>query len=174
MARLAYLLVTFSLAFTACSAPVSNDPGTNQSRTTSGSPSTSVAATSTCGAATTDAVATTTAPPIIVTTLAPGEDYLNDRSTITQDDSGSQFTTALGNRIELHLNNCWLWSAPLVTGSAQLVGIDYVTDPGFVAWEILIEGTGVITITSIGTDTGSDDSESPDLRFGVQIDVGSD
>jgi hypothetical protein len=106
--------------------------------------------------------------------VGPGEHYLDDRSTITQDDAGTHFTTTFGNRIEIHLDNCWLWSTPLVTGPAQLVGIDYVTDPGFVAWEILIEGTGVVTITSTGTDTDSDDSASPDLQFEVSIDVGED
>jgi hypothetical protein len=169
MARLAYLLVTLSLVFAACTAPVSNDAGTNQARITSRSPSTSVA---TSSPATTDAATTTAAPPITDTTLAPGGRHLDDRSTITQDDAGTLFTTTLGNRIELHLDNCWLWSAPRVTGPAQLVGIDYLTDPGFVAWEVLIEGTGVVTITSTGTDTGTDDCGSQVLQFGVQIEVG--
>jgi hypothetical protein len=173
MARLAYLLVTLSLAFAACTAPVSNDPTTNQSRTTSGSPSASAATTSTGSSAATDAATTTASPPITLTILAPGEHYLDDRSTITQDDAGTQFTTTLGNRIEFHLDNCWLWSAPRVTGPAQLVAIDYITDPGFVAWEILIEETGEVTITAAGTALSSGDCGSEDLQVEVSIDVGS-
>jgi hypothetical protein len=161
MVRFAHVLVALSLAAAACTASATDDTGPNQGSTTSGPPPT---ATST----TTDAPSTTS------TAVGPGEYHLDDRSTITQDDTGTRFTTTLGNRIELHLGTCWLWSEPQITGPAQLVQINYVTDPGFTAWEILIEGTGEIKITATGTASSSGDCGSQDQDFEVSIDVGSD
>ena len=161
MVRFAYVLVAISLAAAACTASVTDDTGSNPGSTASGPPPT---ATST----TTDAPSTTS------TAVGPGEYHLDDRSTITQDDTSTRFTTTLGNRIELHLGTCWFWSEPKITGPGQLVEINYVTDPGFTAWEILVEGTGEITITATGTASSSGDCGSQDLDFEVSIDVGSD
>ena len=114
---------------------------------------------------------TTSASP--TTSLGADDIDLPDRSVISQEDNGSNFTTALGNRVELQLSNDYLWTAPLLTGPAQLVPVNFVDDPGFTAWELLIEEAGTVTITSRGTPNcdPADCDQQEDMEFSVTIEV---
>jgi len=127
--------------------------------------------TATPGATTADAptsntATSTTASTSVMTDATP----LPDRSTITQEDTGKRFTTTLGNRVELQLSSDYLWTRPQVEGSVELVDINFITDPGFTAWELLIKEPGEITITAIGTPNCDGDYCDPqDRDFEVSI-----
>jgi hypothetical protein len=97
---------------------------------------------------------------------------LPDRSTITQADAGTTFTATLGSRIELQLTNDYLWSQLEIAGPGQLVVINYVADPGFAGWEVLIEEAGIVTITALGTpNCETDDCGDEQLDFTVTIEA---
>ena len=87
--------------------------------------------------ATADTTTTTLSPS---TPGAPNMPLLADRSTLTVADAGRSYTTTLGNRIEHQLSSDYLWSGPRIEGPAQLIEINFVADPSFMAWEVLIEG----------------------------------
>ena len=99
---------------------------------------------------------------------------LPDRSTLTQADTGATFSTTLGNRIELHLANDWTWSGPFLVGPAELVQIDFIQDPGYRAWEVLMFEPGIVAITSRGEPNCGDATQCPALDYSVAIEVEAD
>lgn len=149
-------MLVMAITVAACGGSTSDDtPGEP-------APTTSVAPDTTAG------TPADTAPP---TTVSDEErSHLEDRSTITQNDTGKVFSTTVGNRIELQLSSDWLWSQPRINSPYQLVEINFVTDPGFSAWEILIEEPGevIIEASGVGVCDGCDDVE-----FTVAITAGS-
>ncbi|MCP3973831.1 MAG: hypothetical protein GY720_04995 [bacterium] len=91
---------------------------------------------------------------------------LGDGSTITQDDSGQMFFTTAASRLQLQLSNDWLWSEPTINRPHQLIAINFVTDPGYSAWDILINEPGDVVVEASGMQV-CDDCES--LEFSVVI-----
>lgn len=110
-----------------------------------------------------DTTAPDTAPPL---TLGEPINPLDDRSTITQNDSGKLFSTTVGSRIQLQLSGDWMWSQPIINRPHQLIAINFVTDPGYSAWDILIAEPGDVLIEAKGVGFCDD---CDDMDFTVTI-----
>ena len=98
---------------------------------------------------------------------------LADRSTLTVADAGRSYTTTLGNRIELQLSSDYLWSGTRIEGPAQLIEINFFDDPGFMAWEVLIEGTGTVTINASG-ECAASECDPGSIEYEVIVEVGEE
>ncbi len=99
---------------------------------------------------------------------------LDDRSVITQADSGKHFVVSMKNRVNLHLPNDYLWTGPTVQGDAvELFSVNYFTDPGFMDWELFFATTGEVTVAARGEPSCAQGSDCPNqgVLFLVTITV---
>jgi predicted secreted protein len=89
--------------------------------------------------------------------------------TITERDSGAEFTLATGAETSLRLTSDYAWSEPTVSGDAvELTRVDYFQDPGFSEWIVQAVSAGTATIAARGTPAGAGGPDTP-LRFQVKI-----
>ena len=99
---------------------------------------------------------------------------LDDRSVITQEDSGKHFVVSMKNRVNLHLSNDYLWTGPTVQGDAvELITVNYFTDPGFMDWELFFTTTGEVTVAAEGEPSCAQGNNCPNqgISFLVTITV---
>jgi hypothetical protein len=87
---------------------------------------------------------------------------------VTVEDDGAHLRFDLSSSAELRLDGEVLWGEPTVTGEAiELAPIDFFRDPGYQAWEILFQRTGMATILA----TTASDAEGEQRTFEVTIEV---
>jgi len=70
---------------------------------------------------------------------------------VTLRNNGATLTMQKGAHRQLHLTNQYQWSGLRVKGSAvRAVGIYFLRDPGYRAWDLMAQTRGKTVITAVG------------------------
>lgn len=105
----------------------------------------------------------------------PPTDEPQDDSTgesVTEADSGSTVTVAVGQELPLRLGSDWSWDEPQADGAAvSLTRVDYLVDPGYVEWLIVGEQAGTAKIITTGAPACGDEAQCPPTDFDLNVEV---
>jgi hypothetical protein len=83
---------------------------------------------------------------------------------VTLRNSGQKLAVHKGARLQLRLSERYRWLPPRVRGaSVRLTRIEFVRDPGYVAWSIAARGRGTAVVSTVGYPKGDGGSCDPGM-----------
>jgi len=88
--------------------------------------------------------------------LVPAAQATRAPKVVTLRDSGARLILQRGARVQLRLTERYRWHGPRIRGKAvRLQPIEYVRDPGYLAWTVTARARGRAVVTASGYGFGT-------------------